>query len=380
MISEKEVQEYLIDGLKCIGCGATIQTTEPKAVGYTPMSALIKGFDQEEVLCQRCFRLRHYNEIQPVNLTDDDFRRLLNQISETKALVVYVMDVFDFSGSMIPGLHRFVGSNPILLVGNKVDVLPHSIRRSKVKDWMRQQANIAGLRPIDIMLTSGKNGDEVSTLLDKIDQYRNGQSVYVVGVTNVGKSTLINQIIKDVTGDQQEVITTSRFPGTTLDRIEIPLDDNSDIIDTPGIIHADQMAHFLSAKDLKYVSPQKELKPRTYQLNAEQTLFFGAMARFDYVQGPKTGITAYFENNLQIHRTKLEKATAFYAKHAGTLLTPPNDNDMAQMPPLRRHEFKTTMKTDIVVDGLGWVTVPANVVVAAWAPEGVSVLTRKAMI
>ena len=56
----------------------------------------------------------------------------------------------DFNGSLIPGLHRFVGDNPVLLVGNKEDLLPHSLKRSKIKDWMRQEANKQGLRPVDV--------------------------------------------------------------------------------------------------------------------------------------------------------------------------------------------------------------------------------------
>lgn len=380
LISELEVQKYLDEGLRCIGCGALIQTTDKTAAGYTPMSALIKGLENGEVLDQRCFRLRNYNEIQPVSLTDDDFRRMLTQISATDSLVVYVVDVFDFSGSLIPGLHRFVGDNPILLVGNKIDILPKSLKQSKIKDWIRQQANIAGLRPMDIALTSGKSGADVPALLALIEKYRKGRSVYVVGVTNVGKSTLINQIIKYVTGEKKDVITTSRFPGTTLDRIEIPFDDETFIIDTPGIIHQDQIAHYLTAQDLKYVAPQKEIKPRTYQLNDEQSLFFGALARFDYIQGPRTGITTYFENNLMIHRTKSANADVFYAKHAGELLAPPTTENLASLPKLVRHEYKITEKSDLVIDGLGWITVPANVVIAGWAPEGVSVLIRKAMI
>ena len=142
-----------------------------------------------------------------------------------------------------------------------------------------ERAHEEGMRPVDVVLTSAQNKSAIKDLMEKIEQYRKGRDVYVVGVTNVGKSTLINAIIQEITGDK-DIITTSRFPGTTLDKIEIPLDDGSYIYDTPGIIHRHQMAHYLTAKNLKYVSPKKEIKPKTYQLNPEQTLFLGGLGRF----------------------------------------------------------------------------------------------------
>ncbi|KRM62136.1 GTPase YqeH [Paucilactobacillus vaccinostercus DSM 20634] len=365
--------------LICIGCGATIQSDDPEQIGYTPKSAVEKGIENDELYCQRCFRLRHYNEIAPVSLTDDDFLRLLNQIRDANALIVYVVDIFDFNGSLIPGLHRFVGDNPILLVGNKEDLLPRSLRRTKLMDWMRQQANLAGIRPIDVTLVSAKRNHQISDLLELIEKYRADRDVYVVGVTNVGKSTLINQIIKQTTG-VKELITTSRFPGTTLDKIEIPLDDGKQLVDTPGIIHPDQMAHVLPAGALKYVAPQKEIKPRTFQLNDQQTIFLGGVARFDYVRGPRNGVVAYFDNNLNLHRTKLGNADEFYKKHVGGLLTPPAENAVTDFPQLERHEFHLTSKSDLVIEGLGWITIPGDTTVAGWAPKGVSVVVRKAMI
>ena len=71
--------------IRCIGCGAIIQTTDKNAVGFTPTSALEKGQEKGEVYCQRCFRLRHYNEIQDVQLTDDDFLKLLNELGSEDA-------------------------------------------------------------------------------------------------------------------------------------------------------------------------------------------------------------------------------------------------------------------------------------------------------
>ena len=368
-----------MEDILCIGCGAPIQTKYKDRLGYTPQSALEKGMETGELYCQRCFRLRHYNEITDVQLTDDDFLRLLHEVGDSNALVVNVVDIFDFNGSVIPGLPRFVAGNDVLLVGNKKDILPKSVKTSKVTQWLTERAHEEGLRPVDVVLTSAQNKQAIKELIEKIEQYRKGRDVYVVGVTNVGKSTLINAIIQEITGDK-EVITTSRFPGTTLDKIEIPLDDGSYIYDTPGIIHRHQMAHYLSAKNLKYVSPKKEIKPKTYQLNPEQTLFLGGLGRFDFLSGDKQGFTAYFDNELQLHRTKLAGAGEFYEKHVGSLLTPPSKKEVSDFPQLVKHELKIEAKTDVVFSGLGWIRVTGPAKIAAWAPDGVAVVIRKAII
>lgn len=365
--------------LFCIGCGAKIQTTQPDELGYTPQSALEKGLESGELYCQRCFRLRHYNEIQDVQLTDDDFLRLLNELGRKDALIVNVVDIFDFNGSLIPGLHRFIGDNPVLLVGNKVDILPKSLKKGRLIQWMKERAYEEGLRPEEVLLTSARKPHQMEELLAAIEKYREGRDVYVVGVTNVGKSTLINQIIKQTEGIK-DLITTSRFPGTTLDKIEIPLDDGSFLFDTPGIIHRHQMAHYLGKNDLKIIAPHKEIKPKVYQLNAEQTLFLGGLARFDFIQGERSSFIAYVANEIMIHRTKLAKADAFYEKHVGGLLQPPRPEEVEDFPELVRFEFSIKEKTDIVFAGLGWVMVPGPVVIAGWAPKGVDVLTRKALV
>lgn len=369
----------MTETIHCIGCGAEVQTERPNELGYTPPAALEKGLESGEVYCQRCFRLRHYNEIQDVHLTDDDFLRLLNELGKTDALIVNVVDIFDFNGSLIPGLHRFIGDNPVLLVGNKVDILPKSLKKPRLTQWMRERAHEEGLRPVDVMLTSARKPHEMTELLEAIEKYREGRDVYVVGVTNVGKSTLINQIIKQTAGIQ-DLITTSQFPGTTLDKIEIPLEDGHFLVDTPGIIHRHQMAHYLGKKDLKIIAPHKEIKPKVYQLNPEQTLFLGGLARFDFIQGERSSLIAYVSNDLALHRTKLSNADQFYQKHVGGLLQPPRPEEVADFPKLVRFEFSIKEKTDIVFAGLGWITVTKPGVVAGWAPKGVDVIKRKALI
>jgi ribosome biogenesis GTPase YqeH len=361
----------------CIGCGVSIQTEDPKKLGFAPESAL----EKDDIICQRCFRLKNYNEIQDVSLTDDDFLKILHGIGETNGLIVKIVDIFDFNGSWLQGIQRFVGGNPILLIGNKSDILPKSVKHQKLINWMKREAKELGLKPIDVCLVSSARGHGIREAAELIDSYRNGQDVYVVGCTNVGKSTFINRMIKEVAG-VNDVITTSHYPGTTLDLIEIPLENGASLYDTPGIINHHQMAHFVDKQDLKLLSPKKELKPKVFQLNENQTLYFGGLARLDYVIGGRESLVCYIPNELTIHRTKRENADSLYEKHAGEMLTPPRKEDVDTFPKLIPHEFTIKEgKTDVVFSGLGWVTInnPGKKVVA-FAPQGVNVTLRKSLI
>lgn len=361
----------------CIGCGVKIQTEQPDELGFAPKSAL----EKETIICQRCFRLKNYNEVQDVHLTDDDFLKILNEIGTKDALIVKIVDIFDFNGSWLPGLHRFVGNNKILLIGNKVDLLPKSVKPSKLIHWMKHEAKEQGLKPEDVFLVSAAKGQFIQEAVAAIEKYRDGKDVYVVGCTNVGKSTFINRVIKEFSGGE-DVITTSHFPGTTLDIIEIPLSDGKALIDTPGIINHHQMAHFIDKRDLKFITPKKEIKPKIYQVNEGQTLFFGGLARFDYLSGGRRSFVCYISNELGIHRTKIEKADELYQNHVGEMLTPPRKEGLDEFPELVRHEFMIKEgKTDVVFSGLGWVTInDPGAKVAAYVPKGVQVMIRKSLI
>lgn len=365
--------------LRCIGCGSILQDQDPKKSGYLPSSALKKALenDDNEVYCQRCFRLRHYNEIMPVEENNDDFLALLNSISQKKALVVNVVDLFDFSNSLISSIKRFIGGNEYILVGNKVDLFPKNSKESKIKDWMRQEANRNGLKPEKIFLVSAakkKNLDELIAFLAKKGEKKD---IYFVGTTNVGKSTLINAII-NMNSDLKDVITTSKFPGTTLDEIKIPLSNGHYLSDTPGILNANQLASHLSGKELEVVEPKKPLKPATYQLLPGQTIFLAGLGRFDYVDGPSAGFTIYVARDLYVHRTKTENADAFYEKHKDDLLLPPSKED--NLGPLKGQTFSPKEKSDILFGGVGFITTPANVVVKAYTPEGIGLGIRRALI
>ncbi|GAA3407615.1 ribosome biogenesis GTPase YqeH [Paenibacillus hodogayensis] len=368
-----------VNDLRCSGCGVAIQTESPEKLGYAPAAALNK----DPLLCQRCFRIKNYNEISSVTPNQDDFLKILSGIGGKEALVVHIVDLFDFEGSLIAGLHRFVGQNPVLLVVNKVDLLPKAINVNRILNWVQKQAKDHGVRTSEVVLCSAKKNIGFDRVVEAIARHRGKKDVYVVGATNVGKSTLINRLIRDYS-DLEAELTTSPFPGTTLDLVQIPLDDGRDIIDTPGIVYTHRLTELVNKRDLQTVLPDKPIKPSVFQLNEEQSLFFGAMVRFDFVQGARQSFTCYVSNAMPIHRTKLERADELYEEHKGVMLAPPSKENLDNLPPLVKHSFRIRKgaQSDVLISGLGWIAVnsDAGAQIVIHAPKGVKVAVRDSLI
>ncbi|SHE13843.1 GTPase YqeH [Chlamydia abortus] len=367
------------DLLQCEGCGIELQTDDPSRLGYVPEQALLKV----PVICQRCYRIKHYNEISSVTPNQDDFLKMLSHVGETNSLVIHIVDLFDFEGSLISGLQRFVGNNPILLVVNKMDLLPKVTNWNRILNWIRKQAKESGLKVVDVVLCSAKKNIGFDRLLEKLGEYRKGRDVYVVGATNAGKSTLINRLIRDYS-DLESELTTSQYPGTTLDLVRIPLDDGKSIIDTPGIVYSYRLTEVVPKPVLPVLLPDKTIKPAVYQLNEKQTLFIGGFARFDFAKGPRQSFTCFFSNSLPVHRTKLERADELYNNHRGELLKPPTKEQLEQIPPLAKHpvSIRKGQQSDVLISGLGWIKInsPEGAELVIHAPKGVKIAVRDSLI
>jgi ribosome biogenesis GTPase YqeH len=250
-------------------------------------------------------------------------------------------------------------------------------------NWVRRQLKEHGIKAEDVVLCSARKNIGFDRLLDRIGQLRGRRDVYIVGATNVGKSTLINRLINEHS-DLEAELTTSRYPGTTLNMVHIPLDDGKSIIDTPGIVNSFRLTEVIEKQELDLIMPDHTLKPINFQLDEQQTLFFGALARFDFVKGTHQSFTCYVAKALHIHRTKLERADELYAAHKGVLLSPPAAEHLSKLPVWTRHSLRIPKgaKMDVAISGLGWIQVnsDAGALLDVYAPKGIRVVLRESMI
>lgn len=156
--------------LYCVGCGVPLQAADPKQPGYVPEKVLAEA--EQDAVCQRCFRIRHYNEVAPVVHDPGYYEDLLRRIADTDSLVVQVVDLFDFDGSWIPDLPRWIGKNPLLLIANKIDLFPKSVKHGRIREWVRRSAERLGANPVDIVLCSAAKGFYIREVMAAIERHR----------------------------------------------------------------------------------------------------------------------------------------------------------------------------------------------------------------
>ena len=140
--------------IRCYGCGNELQCEDETAAGYVPEKILEY---RENILCQRCFKLQHYNTNSEIQLATDDFVTILKNVGKHDALIVYVIDLFAFESSIIENLSAYLNDKPVLILANKRDLLPTSVKDNKLIDWIKRRLHDLGISNIiDIIISSGQ--------------------------------------------------------------------------------------------------------------------------------------------------------------------------------------------------------------------------------
>ncbi len=372
----------MIDTIVCHGCGQTIQTEDETKPGFAPKEALLRPAP----LCKRCFRLQNYGEFQAMKLQNEKFLDIIKASNDEDCLVIYVIDILNFYGSLIRNLPELI-KNPILIAINKIDLLPKSIKIETILSWVKEKLNAYHVPYVDIEVVSAHKKINIDSLFAKINRYSNHKSVYIIGNTNVGKSTIINAILKTYSNNTKEMITSSVYPGTTLKTIKIPFDDGCFLYDTPGLLDPSSILNHISEKSIRIVVPNDEIKPVNYQSLLKQSIFIGSIARVDFTSDIGASMIFYMSNRIDYTRhsvlsfdTSIESKFNKYVLEGKKL---PQGNNKILFSDLKKHSFTFAKRKrmSIHINGLGFIDIIAHTAqVDIYVPNGVEVILDEPMI
>lgn len=330
---------------KCLGCGSVLQYIDSDGDGYIEK----RKFSQSDI-CERCFRIKNYGDYKQVTKNNKEFINILKDIDKTDDLVILVLDVLNLPKDL--NLIKENLENKIMVVLTKRDLLPRSINDDKLLAYLKNYS----LDFIDKLIISSNKNFGFDDLMAKINQNKTSNKVYVVGYTNAGKSTMINKIINNYT-DNKSLITTSLLPSTTLNTLDIKIDDSLTIIDTPGLIDEGNIINVSDVEVLKKIVPKKFIKPLTFQIKKPQTIKIE-----DYIEIVCTDVndmTFYMSNTLIIDRSfkEVEIKEAF-----------------------KKYVIDINRASDIVINGIGFISVKKKGQFIIYSKFDIDIYTRKPLI
>ena len=263
---------------KCLGCGVILQDMDANQDGYVE--------DMSHDICQRCFMIKNYGHNKSIDKTNDDYLEIFDKIHNDD-LVVYISSLLTLN---LDYIDRFKN---VMLVLTKRDVIPKSVKEGKIISYIQKRYNNIK----DIMVVSAYKNYQIDELYDKLVRDGKNRNIYFVGITNSGKSTLLNAMIKSYNG-VEGMITTSNYPSTTLGIVEVKVGDII-VRDTPGIVIEDSIINELNDKEVKKINSKKEIKPITFQIKEKGAILIEELIRIEYdTQG--SSMTFYMTNNLSI--------------------------------------------------------------------------------
>ena len=321
---------------KCIGCGVELQTENKYADGYV--------IDESYVLCERCFIIKNYGKNKTPKKSNVDYNKILDNIRDND-VVVYVSSLLTLN---LDYLSRFKN---IIIVLTKRDILPKSIKDGKIVNYIKNRySNIQ-----DVIIVSAYKKYNLDILYNKLSEYK-GKDIYFVGITNSGKSTLINAMIKSYNGYNGD-ITMSNFPSTTLGIIDVSIGDIN-IKDTPGIVIEDSIINSLNIEDIKKVNSKKEIKPVTFQIEGTGGVLVDELLRIEY-ELDKGSMTFYMSNNLNINSINL-------------------NNPRLKDKYIRRFEIDDNQ--DLVIEDVGFIKFTKKTIIKICADKDIYMYVRDKLI
>ena len=182
------------------------------------------------MICERCTQLQDNNYNSAKNIVSiTSWERELDEVSRNRsALIVLVVNLWDFENSFHPKIQRLTRGRTVLMIGTHGDTLPFpwGVRKStknhghrapedpeertfwetrlfgELSEYMKKRCKSEGYRVKDCIATGlpGMGTDDIPRLtnielaVSAIEKYRKDDDVYLIGAANVGKSSFMNSL------------------------------------------------------------------------------------------------------------------------------------------------------------------------------------------
>lgn len=353
----------------CQGCGASIQTNNPEDYGYIPETRL----EKKPVLCQRCFRINHYgkDEIGPVR-PQDSLASIRAGFTWSTGIVL-VVDLMDFEASLPIELLSIAKERKTILAVNKVDLLPDRTSPGEVQNWVERRLKDLGAPRVKVNLISAVNGFGFPDLADEVESL--GPNVLFVGVTNVGKSSVLERLLEmRIGGGKRSKVkpTISPYPGTTVQVTRWQCPRGLTLADSPGYVPLGRISDLVDLECARELIPHRKLSSHLYPVSVGDLIYIPGLCGVECLTGSEGGILLGFTGSgVRWHKSSVKHLDKWLYDFDGPCKVTDWEQKTLNLRPGQ----------DGVINGLGWVSArKSNLKLKVHLPKGVQLTVRPNLI
>lgn len=365
--------------LRCYCCGAVLQSEEKEEEGFIEKELLdIQGANERVLYCHNCYeKMKAINTGMLESDTDDEILRILKDAVASDALLIWVVDLFQFNGTLNPEVVKKAKKLDVVVLGTKFDLFPKRIKQETMCNFLRDRFNEVGIDPVAVKVFGNAENIDPKDLLKKMEVLRKGHDVYMIGTLASGKTSIINRLLKGYSNKSKRTIATEEYPGTSVKVLEIPLSNSSFFYELPGFSLNTSVLGKVEKEVKSIILPKKEIRMQKLVINEGDTMCVGSLAAFTLVKGRVTTFHFYGAEANEVKKVSTKKLARFLKENNVKRSLRPVSERFSAFTDYDVFEYdmeRDGKEHDIAITGLGWMRFEGRgQVIRVTFPRGVAI-------
>ena len=371
--------------LRCYHCGAILQCENEDEKGYIIPESLHRATPIQIIYCDKCFEtMKAFNNSELEQKVDQEVLKILDDAFATDAMIIWVVDLFSFNGTLNSEIANKVKKLNVVVVGNKRDLFPMNVKDDSLIAYLTETFNAYGIKPKSVRLLGATNKIDSKELIDAMNAARKGHDVYMIGNSTSGKTSIINRAMKGFENKTSRQIKTITYPGTSVNVLEIPLSRSSFFYELPGISQTTSATGKLEKDVVKQLVPKKAIKMTQRTMTAGDALMVGSLAAFEVIKGKTANYRFYAAEGVETRKVQSKKLDDYINENNIRRFARPVSERLVSF--LDYDMFEYAMENDkkwhdIAIEGLGWLSfIAQGQMIRIRLPKGVALKESLAKI
>ena len=343
--------------IRCHNCGAILQSDSKKIPGFISKSIIENGAPKIPY-CNSCYeKMLTLNASNLEHETDKDIIKILNDAVATDSLIVWMVDLFAFNGTLNPDVVKKVKKLNVVVIGSKRDLFPSFVTDSMLIRYLDERFSEVGINPVEIRLIGSEDRIDINDAFDVLKEQRKYRDVYLIGELNSGKTTLINKFLKNYVNKTKWQIKTELYPGTNSNILEIPLSNSSFLYELPDLSNSTSVISKVEKDIQKIIIPKKEIVMSRKFIGEGSAILVGNLACLYVIKGKRGSIRTFTSEKTEIKAVAVNKVDEIMRINYKKKFCRPVSERFLSFRDYDMFEYELeddNLRHDISVEGLCW--------------------------